>query len=75
MNVDPESLLPKLPNPRELQPFPTTQAVVYSGHLGKVTSLSLDPSGQWLVTGSDDKTVRFWELRTGRSVKVGFYSP
>lgn len=28
MNVDPEDLIPKLPKPRDLQPFPTTQALV-----------------------------------------------
>lgn len=30
MNVDPEDLIPKLPKPRDLQPFPTTQALVRS---------------------------------------------
>lgn len=70
MNVDPSSLIPKLPNPRDLQPFPTQQAVLYSGHQDKVTSLTVDPSGQWLATGSEDKTVRFWELMTGRCMKV-----
>ena len=28
MNVDPEDLIPKLPKPKDLQPFPTTQAIV-----------------------------------------------
>lgn len=28
VNVDPEDLIPKLPKPRDLQPFPTTQALV-----------------------------------------------
>jgi len=28
MNVDPEDLIPKLPKPRDLQPFPTTQSLV-----------------------------------------------
>uniref|UniRef100_A0A8C3MJE4 Ribosome biogenesis protein BOP1 n=1 Tax=Geospiza parvula TaxID=87175 RepID=A0A8C3MJE4_GEOPR len=28
VNVDPEDLIPKLPRPRDLQPFPTTQALV-----------------------------------------------
>eukprot|EP00730_Choanoeca_flexa_P014135 TRINITY_DN6067_c0_g1_i2.p1 TRINITY_DN6067_c0_g1~~TRINITY_DN6067_c0_g1_i2.p1 ORF type:complete len:798 (+),score=185.90 TRINITY_DN6067_c0_g1_i2:19-2412(+) len=70
MNVDPNSLLPKLPKPQDLQPFPTAASVIYRGHTASVTSLSPDPTGQWLVTGSDDKTVRVWEVATGRCVKV-----
>ena len=72
MNVDPESLLPKLPNPRDLQPFPASHGLIYLGHTDRVTCLSIDPSGQWLATGSDDGTVRLWELFTGRCCKVFF---
>lgn len=28
MNINPEDLIPKLPKPRDLQPFPTVQAIV-----------------------------------------------
>eukprot|EP00898_Chlorokybus_atmophyticus_P006593 jgi/Chlat1/6935/Chrsp52S06612 len=66
LNIDPESLIPKLPKPRDLQPFPTMVGLVYIGHTGRVGSISVDPSGQWLASGSDDATVRVWEVRTGR---------
>jgi ribosome biogenesis protein ERB1 len=33
---DPQSLVPKLPKPADLHPFPTTLAVRYKGHKGKV---------------------------------------
>ncbi len=33
---DPESLVPKLPAPRDLQPFPTTCLLRFIGHTGKV---------------------------------------
>lgn len=35
-----------------------------------VRSISVDPSGQWLVSGSDDCTVRVWEVATGRCMKT-----
>lgn len=70
VNVDPEDLIPKLPRPRDLQPFPTTQALVYRGHSGLVRCLSVSPSGQWLVSGSDDGTVRFWEVSSARCMKT-----
>ncbi|KAJ9521536.1 hypothetical protein QJQ45_008812 [Haematococcus lacustris] len=38
LHIDPESLVPKLPKPADLQPFPTTLALQYTGHTGKVRS-------------------------------------
>jgi len=70
LNVDPESLLPKLPKPRDLQPFPTWQSLLFEGHTDKVYTLSVDPSGQWLASGSQDGTARVWEVATGRCRKV-----
>ncbi|ERF70605.1 Ribosome biogenesis protein ERB1 [Endocarpon pusillum Z07020] len=68
LNIDPESLLPKLPSPEELRPFPTTCGIIYRGHKGRVRSLSVDPSGLWLASGGDDGTVRVWQLDTGRQI-------
>jgi ribosome biogenesis protein ERB1 len=68
LNIDPESLLPKLPSPEELKPFPTTCATVFRGHKGRVRTVSVDPSGVWLATGGDDGTLRVWELLTGRQL-------
>lgn len=68
LNIDPESLLPKLPSPDELRPFPTTCTTIFRGHEGRVRSLSVDPSGIWLASGGDDGTVRIWELLTGRQI-------
>jgi len=44
-------LLPKLPNPKDLQPFPTILSIVYEGHTEKIRTLSIDPTGQWVITG------------------------
>ncbi|XP_072531109.1 ribosome biogenesis protein bop1 [Salminus brasiliensis] len=70
VNVNPEDLIPKLPKPKDLQPFPTTQSLVYRGHTSLVRCLSVAPTGQWLVSGSDDCTVRFWEVSTARCLKT-----
>nr|XP_015212885.1 PREDICTED: ribosome biogenesis protein BOP1 [Lepisosteus oculatus] len=70
VNVDPEDLIPRLPKPKDLQPFPTTQSLVYRGHSSLVRCISVSPSGQWLVSGSDDCTVRFWEVSTARCMKT-----
>lgn len=68
LNIDPNSLLPKLPRPEDLKPFPTVCQTIFRGHEGRVRTLSVDPSGCWLATGGDDGTVRVWEILTGRQV-------
>ena len=68
LNIDPESLLPKLPSLDELRPFPTICATLYRGHENRVRTVSIDPTGMWLASGGDDGTVRTWELLTGRQV-------
>ncbi|KAJ4919778.1 hypothetical protein JOQ06_024648 [Pogonophryne albipinna] len=60
----------RLPKPKDLQPFPTTQSLVYRGHSGLVRSISVSPSGQWLASGSDDGSVRFWEVCSSRCLKT-----
>lgn len=68
LNIDPESLIPELPSPKDLRPFPIKTSTLYEGHNGKIRTLSIDPTGNWLATGSDDGTVRIWEVLTGREV-------
>ena len=70
LNVaDVTSLLPKLPDPRELRPFPTTAAVEYLGHTGRVRCVDVSPDGQFLATGGDDGSLRVWDLETGRELR------
>ncbi|EXJ61445.1 ribosome biogenesis protein erb1 [Cladophialophora psammophila CBS 110553] len=68
LNIDPDSLLPKLPSPDELRPFPTHEAGRFHGHKGRVRSLAIDPSGQYLATGGDDGTARVWTLMPPREI-------
>lgn len=76
MNVDPESLLPKLPSPKDLRPFPTHISVSYEGHTGMVRAVSVEASGRYLATASSDETLRIWEVSTGRPIRsLKFSSP
>ncbi|KAH9870492.1 Ribosome biogenesis protein erb1 [Plenodomus lingam] len=68
LNIDPESLLPKLPDPEDLKPFPTACAAIFRGQEGRVRCISIDPQGIFVASGGDDGYVRIWELLTGRQV-------
>ncbi|EFA05408.1 ribosome biogenesis protein BOP1 homolog [Tribolium castaneum] len=70
LNIEPEALVPKLPSPKDLQPFPTTLSIEYKGHGDMVRTISTDKIGQYLVSGSDDGTIKLWEVNTGRCLKT-----
>ncbi|CAK9147353.1 unnamed protein product [Ilex paraguariensis] len=70
INIDPESLKPKLPSRKDLKPYPITCYLEYKGHKGPVMSISTESTGQWIASGSSDGTVRIWEVETGRCFRV-----
>ena len=39
---------------------------VISGHQGWVRCVAIDPSNQFFVTGSNDRTIKFWDLASGK---------
>jgi len=70
LTIQPEDLVPQLPKPRDLQPFPTVCSMIFKGHKGLIRTISHDPLGQFMVSGCDDKTIKVWEIATGRCVKT-----
>ncbi|XP_018330072.1 ribosome biogenesis protein BOP1 homolog [Agrilus planipennis] len=70
LQVEPDDLVPKLPSPRDLQPFPTLLAIEYKGHTDMIRTITTDKTGQYLASGSDDCTVKVWEINTGRCLKT-----
>jgi len=49
LNIDPESLVPKLPDPKDLKPFPNALCRDFVGHDAPVVALACSPDGQWLA--------------------------
>ncbi len=40
------------------------------GHSDVVRRVQFSPNGKWIVSGSDDKTIRIWEVATGKEIRV-----
>uniref|UniRef100_A0A5S6Q3X1 BOP1 N-terminal domain-containing protein n=1 Tax=Trichuris muris TaxID=70415 RepID=A0A5S6Q3X1_TRIMR len=70
LNVNPEDLLPKLPKPSELRPFPTKEVLRYKGHKAAVLCLDVNSTGDYLLSGSQDGTMRLWDVASGRCLQV-----
>lgn len=41
-----------------------------SGHSGAVNSVAISPNGKIIASGSSDKTIKIWNLTTGRNIRT-----
>lgn len=69
-------MVPSLPKPSDLRPFPTALCVRYDTPYIKdkeeppmIRCLSVSPDGQYLTSGASDGFVRLWEVQTGRLLR------
>lgn len=69
LNIDPSSLLPKLPSPNSLRPFPTYQSLKVPHPRGRVRCVSISPDGAWVASGDEGGVVSLWEVTVGREVR------
>ena len=42
----------------------------YSGHKNRVTCCVLSSNGSYLFSGSDDHDLRWWDVKSGKSLKT-----
>ena len=38
---------------------------VIAGHTGWVKCAAIEPNNEWFATGSNDRTIKIWDLATG----------
>ncbi|MCK4852973.1 MAG: hypothetical protein KAT31_01895, partial [Bacteroidales bacterium] len=45
------------------------ETVIQTGHYAEVTAVAFSPNGHFAATGSADKTIKLWEVTTGREIR------
>jgi len=70
LTIKPEDLVPQLPRPQDLQPFPTVCSITFKGHKNMVRCITMEPKGQYFMSASDDGTCKIWEIQSGRCLKT-----
>ncbi|MCT7984344.1 hypothetical protein NG796_13655 [Laspinema sp. A4] len=55
----------------DYQPYRFFRCLQVVEHQKAVRTLAIDPDGNFLVSGSNDKTVKIWEISTGNLIKTG----
>ncbi|KAK7809450.1 protein pleiotropic regulatory locus 1 [Quercus suber] len=67
-NLSTAAIMERIPSkwPRPLWHAPWKTYRVISGHLGWVRSIAFDPSNTWFCTGSADRTIKIWDVASGR---------
>jgi ribosome biogenesis protein ERB1 len=64
-----DDLIPQLPDPKTLRPFPTYRALCHSHH-ARVRAVSVSPGGEWVVSADDVGEIKLWEMLVGKEIKT-----
>ena len=73
LNIDPSTLIPKLPNPNSLRPFPNYRSLKLNQSSHRVRCISASPDGNWVVSGDENGVMILWEVTVGREVNRWSY--
>ena len=68
-DIKEEDILPKLPKPEELKPFPSRENYSFKGHEASIKCLCIDNTGNYLISGDIAGNVFFWDVTTTKIIK------
>lgn len=66
---DMSKLIPELPSPQDLKPFPIQVSIDYHFHTSCVRSLAVHPNGMWLASGDEEGNLVIWSTKSSKIVR------
>jgi|Transcript_1328 ribosome biogenesis protein ERB1 len=70
LQMEPDSLLPRIPNPADLKPFPTLSSTRYIDSKDEICSISVDTTGTLLASGSSGGRLKVWDILSSRCLRT-----
>lgn len=70
LQIAPESLIPKLPSPSSLKPFPVYRSLDVAHEGGRARCVAVSPDGNWVASGDESGHLSLWEVVVGKVVKL-----
>ena len=67
--VDPNALLPELPSPGDLRPFPTKLGNEFKFHKSPIRSIAISPDGKYLASGDEQHNLVIWDIKSTRIMR------
>ena len=67
--TDPSKLIPELPSPNDLKPFPTQVSIDFNFHKTAVRTIAVSPNGMFLASGDENHNLVIWNTKTSKIVR------
>ena len=48
--------------------IPHHEIITFQGHTDDITSVDFSPDGKFVLSGSDDNTIKLWDITSGKEV-------
>ncbi|MCQ2817220.1 MAG: hypothetical protein MJ252_08150 [archaeon] len=79
LDLKESDILPELPKPEELRPFPTKETIIYKGHESSIKAMACHEEFDVLISADNANFVHFWDILTAKifcriSLKERVYS-
>lgn len=65
-DIKEEEILPKVPSPSELKPFPTKDNINHMNHASNIKFICIEPSGDYIFTADTANFLQICDILTGK---------
>lgn len=76
LEINPDTILPRIPELADMRPFPTKFALSFDGHQAELCALAIDDAGEFLASGDMNGYLNIWDVTTTNRVRqYTFHEP